>query len=308
MIFKRKPPIQPNRRQRLTDELPKTKLSSFSYNSSSRTDQRAERQPNALVSKEKRAVLGRFWLQRFGLLILLAALAASLINILTLSTSAEIVPLTNSSDKTYLQPDYIYANAADKLLRSSVWNHSKVTVDVNGLTARLLQQFPELSNVSMTIPLLAHHPLIYIEPSKPALVLTAGNGSFVINTGGKAVGSLSHSGGLSAGLPTIMDESGIPAYIGQQALPQSDVSFTRIILEELAAKQYHASSLDLPAASGELDVHLTGEPYYIKFNLEDNDPAEQAGTFLAAMNSLKQQNITPSQYVDVRLNGRAYYQ
>jgi hypothetical protein len=295
MRFKRKAPAQPNRRQRLIEEIPKTKLSSFSYNSSSRSDKRVDRQPNALLSKEKRAKLGRFWLQRFGLLVLLVAVAASLINILTLSRSAEIVPLTNATDRAYLQPNSVYANAADTMLRSSFWNHSKVTVDVNGLTQHMLHQFPELSDVSITIPLLAHQPLIYIEPSKPALILVANNKSFIINTAGKAVASLGQSNDLSVGLPTVTDESGLSTVIGKQALPQNNIVFIQTVLEEISA-------------SGELDVHLTGEPYYIKFNLENNDPAEQAGTFLATISNLKQQSITPTQYVDVRLDGRAYYQ
>jgi hypothetical protein len=64
----------------------------------------------------------------------------------------------------------------------------------------------------------------------------------------------------------------------------------------------------LPAASRELDIHLTGLPYFVKFNLNDNaDAKQQVGTFLATRKYLTTHNITPTQYVDARVLGRVYY-
>jgi hypothetical protein len=67
-------------------------------------------------------------------------------------------------------------------------------------------------------------------------------------------------------------------------------------------------SMILPAGTSELDVHLAGQPYFVKFNLNNNDPRQQAGTFLAAIANLQKNHITPAQYIDVRVDGRAYYQ
>jgi hypothetical protein len=63
----------------------------------------------------------------------------------------------------------------------------------------------------------------------------------------------------------------------------------------------------LPVQTNELDVNLAGQSYFVKFDLQENDPRQQAGTFLATIASLKSQNITPTKYVDVRVDGRAYY-
>jgi hypothetical protein len=64
----------------------------------------------------------------------------------------------------------------------------------------------------------------------------------------------------------------------------------------------------LPPAASELDVQLNGRPYFVKFNLQSNNPRGEAGTFLATIAQLSRQNIVPGHYVDVRVDGRAYYQ
>ena len=76
----------------------------------------------------------------------------------------------------------------------------------------------------------------------------------------------------------------------------------------MAAKHITITSMTLPPAADELDVHLTGVNYYIKFNLANDDARQQVGTFLATQAQLKSQGITPGQYIDVRVDGRAYYQ
>jgi len=81
-------------------------------------------------------------------------------------------------------------------------------------------------------------------------------------------------------------------------------------VRQLRAQNVSIKAMTLPAASSELDVYIGGTSYFVKFNLQDiNDSAAniQSGTFLALKKHLAEQNKTPSQYIDVRLEGRAYY-
>jgi hypothetical protein len=203
----------------------------------------------------------------------------------------------------------VYETAASRLLAQSVWNRNKVTVDTGRLSRELQRQFPELAGVSVTIPLLAHRPLVYIEPSRPTLMLATAHGSFVVDDRGKALARANDSTGFQGlNLPVLTDQSGLKFELNHQALPAPHVSFIQTVAAQLAAKQITIASMTLPAAASQLDVQPVGQPYYIKFNLESNDPRGQAGTFLAAIAGLKRQNITPAKYVDVRVAGRAYYQ
>ena len=247
-------------------------------------------------------------LKRLGLLIVLVAATAFVVNTLSLSANARIVPLTTSSNKLLLRPSSTYAVAANRILKSTIWDHSKITVDANGLSNQMLNKFPELADVSLDIPLLGHQPLVYIEPAQPVLVLDASNGAFLIASSGKALLDLSGSVLAAFNLPTVTDQSDLTIQLNHQVLPANYVMFIQAVITELAAKDFNVSSMTLPPTSSELDVHLSGQPYFIKFNLENNDPREQTGTFLAVINELKKQNMMPSQYIDVRVDGRAYYQ
>ena len=79
-------------------------------------------------------------------------------------------------------------------------------------------------------------------------------------------------------------------------------------MAQLTAKQYTISALTLPAGTSELDASLSGLPYIVKFNLQATNARQQVGTFLATAGRLSSQHITPAKYVDVRVDGRAYYQ
>jgi hypothetical protein len=287
---------------------------SFSYSSSAssrleadmNTGRQADRpRPNKKTSKSQS--IRHFGLQRFGLIILCTALLVSIISVLSLSANARLLPLTSGDQAHFLRDQSIYQAAADKFLAGSIWNRNKITIDTGKFDSQMTQKFPELSSVSVALPLLAHRPVVYLQPAQPALVLSGDTGSFVIDSRGKAL--LAADGSSSeAKLPQVVDQSGLQVQLNHQVLSADNVSFIQTVVAQLAAKQLTVSSMVLPAATSELDVHIAGQPYFVKFNLHDNSPRQQAGTFLAAIAQLQKKNTPPSQYVDVRVPGRAYYQ
>lgn len=292
------------------------------YRSKSRTARRrpllsgdpAPRQPSMPSVEPPRAPVatrestGHSWLQRSGLVIVSLAILASAVNALTLSPDVKIVPLSVAGKDSLLRPAADYQAAADRELSSSVWSRNKVTVNTAGLSSYLLSRFPELSSASVTLPLVAHRPIVYLASAQPVLILVTNDGSFVIDSTGKAVIGAPNPSALNrADLPQLTDQSGLRIQSAHQALPATSVGFIQVVMAQLAAKQFKVSGMTLPPAASELDVHLRGQPYFIKFNLENDQPREQAGAFLATANLLRHQNITPSQYIDVRVPGRAYY-
>jgi hypothetical protein len=251
-----------------------------------------------------------FWLNRFGFIILLVAIVVCLYNVLGLSTNPSVVFVGNSSDnllyKLY-EPAFVVSSKAQ--FKSSILNHNKITVDTNKITGQLSAEFPEFSQISITLPLVSHRPIIYIVPATPSLVLSNTQGVFVLNQSGDAIlyGN-SNSSFNYLNLPLVDDQSGLHLSVGKPALTSQDVAFIETVDTQLAAKGIKVSSMALPPSTSELDVHIAGKPYYVKFNLQNNDPKIQAGSFLASQNYLNSQSITPSQYIDVRTDGRVYYQ
>lgn len=287
---------------------------SFSYGA--RTDQRVDaatntgRQTGQGRGQAKRPStdsLKRFWLQRFGMIILITAILVCVVSALTLTPNAKIEPLKATDGSAFLRDQATYQAAADKLLASSVWNRNKITIDTEKFSAQMVKQFPELSGVSVELPLLAHRPVVYLQPAQPALILATDSGSYVIDERGRALLPADGSP-TQTKLPQVVDQSGLRVRLNQQALSSDDVRFIQTVIRQLAAKQFTVSSLVLPASSSELDARLAGKSYFIKFNLQDDNPRQQAGTFLATIANLQRKNTLPTKYVDVRVPGRAYYQ
>jgi hypothetical protein len=309
-LFRKKTPASTGRR-RVGSSGRSGRGFSYGANASSRleTDINTGRQtdrPRPSAKLNTRAVR-HFWMQRFGLIVLCTAVLISVISVLSLSTHAELMPLQSSDRGSFLRSQADYQAAADKLLGGSLWNRNKITIDTGKFSQQMMRQFPELSSVSVTLPLLAHRPVVYLQPAQPALVLATDGGSFVIDERGKALLPADGSSG-EAKLPQVVDQSGLRVQLNHQALSADDISFVQTIIAQLAAKHVAVSSMVLPAGSSELDAHIAGQPYFVKFNLQDPDARQQAGTFLATITSLQGQHITPAHYVDVRVDGRAYYQ
>jgi hypothetical protein len=214
----------------------------------------------------------------------------------------------NAISKSNLQAGS-YQKAAQKLLSSSVGNHNKLTINTSAVAASMQKHFPELASVSIALPVLGQRPVMYLELSKPALVLQSqANGYLLIGTDGRALERLSNPNVGGDSLPIVADQTGISVNPGQIAMSQSDVAFIGLVVSQFETQHISIQAMILPAASRELDVHLTGVPYFVKFNLNDNaDAKQQIGTFLATRKYLLAHSITPTQYVDARVSGRVYY-
>jgi hypothetical protein len=234
-----------------------------------------------------------------------------------LSTTPKVVSLSKTSDIPFLQESTVYQQAARKLFGASAANRNKLTVDTAQIATVLQVQFPELDKASIALPLIGSVPTVYIRAADPALVLAASNGSFVVDRNGRALAEANHANSVKLAelsVPTVTDQSNLEVKLGQQVLPKDAAVFIGTVVSQLHAKGVEVQSMTLPMAAGELDVYVTGKSYFVKFNLQQNgqqggeDEANvQAGTFLAVKHDLERQGKQPSQYVDVRLEGRAYY-
>jgi hypothetical protein len=250
-----------------------------------------------------------FWLQRAGLVIALVAVIVVAVNVLSLSSNDKIMLESSDTSGLFLHNQASYQTAAHKILAASVWDHNKVTIDTSQLARDLTSEFPELTNVSVALPMFAHQPVVYIQIAQPALILNDSHGSYVLDINGRVLtNNTSAASFASLDLPAVTDRSGLTLRRNIQALPSGNVVFIQTVVAQLAARGFKVASMSLPQSTSELDAQVASQPYIIKFNLESGDARQQVGTYLATQASLQRQNITPAHYIDVRVDGRAYYQ
>ena len=311
-MFKRKPSPQPEQRRRLQpapSEQVKTAVFSYHAYRSVRPDveRNAAPPPQSLAQARRKPGMSAMQKARFVTGSLLIGIV--LLSVLSLSPSAKVVVIGDASSKIFARPSATYAKAAHDLLAQSIFNRNKITIDTAHIDAELMQRFPELAAVSISLPLTGSQPVVYVQAAVPSMVLsTQSSGDFILNGEGRALATAPANGSAAhAGVPIVLDQSGLAVKVGQTALPSTTMHFILQVVQQLASAHLATSSLILPANTDELDVHLSGQSYFVKFNLQDSDARAEAGTFLAVQAYLASHHVSPTQYVDVRVTGRAYY-
>jgi hypothetical protein len=268
-----------------------------------RDAEREERQAEA-------ARLGRkhqSWLKRTSNVAVLLAILMVAAFCLQLNSKAKVVPVgTNESQKLFLRDKQVYSEAAQKAF--TPWaNSNKLTVNAQKVANDLKRQFPELQEVSVSLPVIGNRPVVYIQPAVPQLMLMAQNGVFILDGNGRALISGNQVPQLSRlQIPSVSDQSGLSIQSGQIALPRAIVYFITEVTGQLKAKKVPIVSLTLPPGTNELHVKLDGTGYFVKFNLHGHARAE-VGTFLATKQYLEQQHKVPREYIDVRVENKAFY-
>lgn len=247
------------------------------------------------------------WTMVAGGVLLLAVVVYQL----QLSSTPNVVSLVTASDAPFLRDTETYQQAATQLIDGSTTNRNKLTIDTSGIALKLRQQFPELETVTVTLPLLGDRVNVYVKPADPALVLATASQSFVIDERGRALSEARSQSQLTRlQIPTVTDQSNLVFKLGSQALSRQTTAFIQTVARQHRANNIEITAMTLPAAASELDVYVTGQPYFIKYNIHDGDAEAaslQTGSYIATSRHLKAKNIVPSQYIDVRLQGRVYY-
>ncbi len=307
--LKRKPKTPTGRQRILSQDSDQAPQGMAYYSKRAEVDTNTGRQLDRPKPKTKRNIklIHNFWIQRFGVLILAVVLVVCIVSLLGLSSNPKIV-VVGDAPIAPLHSLAVYGSTAHSILAGSIWNGNKITVDSASVTSGLKKHYPELTSVSVTLPLIGHRPIIYIESAAPSLMLASPYGNFVVDSNGHVLSQdNAEQTATQLSLPHVTDQSGLRPIVGQQVMTATTVSFINTVNTEFIAKRFQPSVMVLPSASSELDVHLVGQPYFIKFNLETGDARQQSGTFLATQAHLSSQGVTPAQYIDVRVEGRAYY-
>lgn len=308
-MFKRKkkqPSLQPRVRP-----IPTAKPQAFSYNSNSNRPAVSEvevkgRGSSTLSDPKVKSATSK--IKRTYILIGAVGLLVLFIVTFSVSTNAKIIIVQPSG--FHYQPHTLsqYQSAASKAIGSSIYNRLKFTISSNDIASQLKKVFPEISHAAVSVSLIGATPKVYIQLAKPTLQYTNLSGSYTLNDHGIVISdsSIIPSSEVSA-LPSVISTSSASLSDGERVLSTGNVLFIQTVKMALSEKKVAISKMNLVPMAEELDVYPTGVSYYVKFNLHETNALQQVGTYLAAATTLKRQGITPHQYIDVRVDGKAYY-
>ncbi len=225
----------------------------------------------------------------------------------TLDNNPKILIGNIAQGNSLVRSTNTYQTEISKILSKTVLNKSKLTINTSSVSAQIQANFPEIERATVTLPILGRRPIIGLDPSDPTLILSSLGRSYIIGRDGVAMIRVSDLVGKSQPtLPVIEDESGLGLEQGKQVLTKETVVFITSLIQQLKLKNITVDTIILPHIANELHIKISGKPYIVKYNLQ-SDSRQQTGTFLAVKDKLESQNIIPAEYIDVRINERAYY-
>ncbi len=264
----------------------------------------ADGQPNRPRAERKRPLPSFLaWQQLPGTLSLLVIVVA-VVYASTLSAEPRVSVVGN--DTTLLRSTGEYEQAAADILSERAWSTSKLTIDTVAMSQRLLETFPELSSAEVIVPLLGRHPSLQLVSDQPVLVVKVNDGhDYYVNHAGKVI-MRAEDAVERPDVMRLVDQVGLDTSVGGHLLPKATVDFVVELQRQFAARNVDIEAIVLPAAPNEVYVRIEGVDYYIKF-LVIHDARLQAGTYFALARELQSRGITPAEYVDVRVEERAYY-
>jgi len=239
----------------------------------------------------------------------------TLIAVVVIVISFAYLFFLNTDPRVIIQPDNAatyhtqsdYEAAARTLLAASPLSRSKLTINTTRFRRQFMEEFPEASVVNIALPVMGRRPVVTMQVMPPAAVLSNATTSFVIDSNGRAVLPLNQApSSLVEGLPSILDESNLPLTGGKIVLNKEAVAFVAEIVHQFQAKKAPIQSIVLSALPNEIHVRPDGAAYYVKFD-DSGNPRSQAGAYFATRDYLAAKQITPAEYIDVRVPEKAFY-
>lgn len=243
-----------------------------------------------------------FW-KRLRLVPTLIAVTAILLSVAYSTTLTTTPGLIFAGGQSVYRPIAEYKSGIARIMESSLFNKSKLTINTGTTQSAIIKAFPEIDIATIGLPIVGRRPTVTLHVRTPALILTTKTNAFVLDSDGKAVAEAKQLiSSVTGSLLTAQDQSGLILKVGDQALTSETIAFITNITAQLKAKQLVVTGLTLPSGGNEVDVHIKDVPYFVKTD-STGDPRIEIGDFLAA----KESGTMPAEYMDVRVEEKVFY-
>ena len=232
----------------------------------------------------------------------------TLFYISTLNSNPEIIIDNGSNTVNFLHTTAQYRQTIVSLLDSSFLNKSKFTIDTNALARKFKADYPELDSATIIIPVTGHRLELVLKASTPVLDLKNSTGYYLLSDQGVVIKKFSTLKDMnSTKLVVLTDDSNSSVFLAKNFISGQTVSFIQKIIYQYSKKNMTITGMTLPVSPYELDVQSRGVSYIEKYNLL-NDANYQIGTYFTTLQYIKTNNIPmPTQYVDLRVPGKAFF-
>lgn len=158
----------------------------------------------------------------------------------------------------------------------------------------------ETITVSKKFP---NHLSVVTDEQKPGLIWKTGSRTYILSTSGRVISEQQKAD--NSALPQVIDSTNLPVEVGSRVAARDFVNFVGKVGEFMKANQIGVEKMYVLDTTSELYVK-TQAGYDIKFSTNQS-PDSATRSLKATLDLINQQNKKPSSYIDLRVEGRAFY-
>ncbi len=201
---------------------------------------------------------------------------------------------------TATQKDAKVKENIQRLLDDSARQSNLLTLQPDALAMELMAIDPELKDVTVS----RRWPdglAVSVTQKEPALGWSTGNQRYLLDRDGTIIGEFPDG----SKLPIIIDGSNLPVKTGQQVVTARFITFSKAVAAGLPGVGLAVREVRVQDTTFDLYV-VVNKPYRLLF--DTSRPAEdQLKDLKTVLASLTAQKKVPTDYIDLRISGKAYY-
>ena len=188
----------------------------------------------------------------------------------------------------------------DELGRHAGWGNLTM-VDTDALSARLEAREPLLSSAVVTRQW-PHGLHLAVEERKPGIIWTSAEHRYLVDSDGVVVGEANTN---QTDLPVVADSSNLPVKVGDRVVSARFITCVDDLVRLIPATKLGIIGLSVPATTTEVFV-TTDKSYVVKFDTT-RPASESIAALTRVLAQLTATNKAPAEYIDLRIENRAYY-
>jgi hypothetical protein len=226
----------------------------------------------------------------------------------TTLTTTPVIELRKTDAQYY--ESAVYRKAAEEAIKSNFLNRSKLLFQNVSFEQKLKEQFPEISQVRPVMPLGGRNLSVVITVSDPFAAVFSGSDTGIVNADGVLV--VKNSQSVPDDLTKLRFTDPQSNFeVGSRILTSSEVELLKLLQTEMSTLVFkdstsaNISEVLFNVADGQIEAKLQDKSFFIKLS-SFNSAEIQVGGAKATLKQLDREDKLPTQYIDVRVPGRAF--
>lgn len=187
-----------------------------------------------------------------------------------------------------------------QLIDGNLMQSNLITLNSSQLVSKLLAADPMIKTASVVRNWPASIS-VKVTLKRPSLGWTTGNQSYLLDRDGTVIGALP----VGQALPVVIDNSNLPVALGQRVTSTQFVGFTIDANDAMTRLKLGPTKLEIKDTT--LDLYATTPAGYQLIFDTSRAAADEVSDLKEILQALSSQKKSVTQYIDLRVVGKAYY-